>query len=156
MWRCLHTQTWQQLHIFSSLVKVRVCGGLNLPQTASYRSFISMCYISPRIPIVEGCSPISKRHLFFHHGNHIPFTFKLELEGQKEEAGVKRSRDRMQQRKEEQEGGDKGTRGGRGGGGREVVKGKGRKHHNSCDRRCKRDQEREMREQKTKVPHQTV
>jgi len=38
----------------------------------------------------------------------------------------------------------------------EVVKGRVRKHHKSSDRGWKRDQEREMKEQKTKVPHQTV
>lgn len=71
----------KQLHISSSLVKVRVCGGLNLPQTKEILYSLSLLgYISPRIPIVEGCSPISKRHLFFHQYNHIPFTSKHELE----------------------------------------------------------------------------
>lgn len=43
---------------------------------------------------------------------------------------------------EEEEGKEKGG----------AVRGRGRKHHKSSDRRCKR----ETKEQKTEVPHQTV
>lgn len=78
---CCHvTVTWAAAtHL---LLFIKGWGLLRIKFTSNWRNPIfSVCYVSPRIPIVEGCSPISKRHLFFHHDNHIPFTLKTRARG---------------------------------------------------------------------------